>query len=129
SPDSRYPAHDSDAPAVSWSVSGNAPSGQSAGGTAGSMKESEYVQCNPGWQSSVGEKSVVVPSSSCSAAHIVSQPSPAQNLNTGTVKGCEVEPDAAPAVVLVVAVVLLPGMPLNLSPPSGSMCDQGASLG
>ncbi|MCI47170.1 hypothetical protein A2U01_0068411, partial [Trifolium medium] len=30
-PDSRYPAHDSGAPAVSWSVSKNAPTGQSAG--------------------------------------------------------------------------------------------------
>ncbi|MCI58988.1 hypothetical protein A2U01_0080243, partial [Trifolium medium] len=42
-----------------------------------------------------------------------------QNLNTGAAEGCEVEPDAAPAAVLVVAVVLLlPGLPLNLSPPS-----------
>ncbi|MCI90445.1 hypothetical protein A2U01_0111737, partial [Trifolium medium] len=31
SPDSRYPEHDSNAPAVSWSVSGSAQSGQSAG--------------------------------------------------------------------------------------------------
>ncbi|MCI97141.1 hypothetical protein A2U01_0118441, partial [Trifolium medium] len=30
-PDSRYPEHDSDVPAVSWSVSENAQSGQSAG--------------------------------------------------------------------------------------------------
>ncbi|MCI69864.1 hypothetical protein A2U01_0091127, partial [Trifolium medium] len=64
SPDSRYPVHDSSAPAVSWSVSENAPLGQSAGGTAGSMKESESRQCIPGWQPSVGEKSVVVPSPS-----------------------------------------------------------------
>ncbi|MCI97798.1 hypothetical protein A2U01_0119099, partial [Trifolium medium] len=62
SPDSRYPEHDSGAPAVSCYVSGNAPSGQSAGGTASSMKESEPGPCNPGWQPSVGEKSVVVPS-------------------------------------------------------------------
>ncbi|MCI72622.1 hypothetical protein A2U01_0093885, partial [Trifolium medium] len=34
-------------------------------------------------QPSVGEKSVVVPNLSCSAAHRESQPSPAQNLNTG----------------------------------------------
>ncbi|MCI83042.1 hypothetical protein A2U01_0104317, partial [Trifolium medium] len=34
SPDSKYPEHGSDAPAVSWSVSENAQSGQSAGGTA-----------------------------------------------------------------------------------------------
>ncbi|MCI66782.1 hypothetical protein A2U01_0088040, partial [Trifolium medium] len=31
-------------------------------------------------QPSVGEKSVVIPSPSCSAAHRESQPSPAQNL-------------------------------------------------
>ncbi|MCI51463.1 hypothetical protein A2U01_0072707, partial [Trifolium medium] len=58
-----------------------------------------------------------------------SQPSPAQNLNTGAAEGCEVEPDATPVVVLVVvgAVVLL--LPLNLSPPSESMCDRGVSQG
>ncbi|MCI95524.1 hypothetical protein A2U01_0116822, partial [Trifolium medium] len=53
----------------------------------------------------------------CSAAHRESQPSPAQNLNTGAAKGCEVEPDVAPAVVLaVVAVVLLllPVLPVTL---------------
>ncbi|MCI55820.1 hypothetical protein A2U01_0077071, partial [Trifolium medium] len=41
SPDSKYLEHDSDAPAVSWSVPENAPTGQSAGGTADSMTESE----------------------------------------------------------------------------------------
>ncbi|MCI34826.1 hypothetical protein A2U01_0056047, partial [Trifolium medium] len=82
SPDSKHPEHGSGAPAVSWSVSKNAPSGQSDGGTAGSMKESESEPCNPVWQPSVGAKSVVVPSPSCSAAHRESQPSPAQNLNT-----------------------------------------------
>ncbi|MCI57124.1 hypothetical protein A2U01_0078375, partial [Trifolium medium] len=72
------------------------------------MKESEYGPCNLGWQPSVGEKSVLVPSPSCSAAHIESQPFRAQNRNTNAVGGCEVEPDAAPVVVLVeVAVVLL----------------------
>ncbi|MCI83396.1 hypothetical protein A2U01_0104672, partial [Trifolium medium] len=39
--------HDSGAPAVSWSVSENAQTGQFAGGTAGSMKESESGPCNP----------------------------------------------------------------------------------
>ncbi|MCI40765.1 hypothetical protein A2U01_0061998, partial [Trifolium medium] len=39
--------------------------------------------CSPGWQPSVGEKSVVVPNPSCSAAHGESHPSPAQNLYTG----------------------------------------------
>ncbi|MCI51726.1 hypothetical protein A2U01_0072970, partial [Trifolium medium] len=42
-PYSRYPAHDYGAPAVSWSVSENTKSAQSAGGTAGSRKESESV--------------------------------------------------------------------------------------
>ncbi|MCI61091.1 hypothetical protein A2U01_0082347, partial [Trifolium medium] len=79
SPDSKYPEH--------GSVSENAPSGQYAGGTAGSMKESESRQCNPEWQPSVGVKSVVVPSPSCSAAQRESQPSPAQNLNTGAAEG------------------------------------------
>ncbi|MCI93733.1 hypothetical protein A2U01_0115031, partial [Trifolium medium] len=60
----------------------NAQSGQSAGGTTGSRRESEYVPGNPVWQPSVGEKSVVVPNPSCSAAG-----------------GCEVDPDAAPAVL------------------------------
>ncbi|MCI92868.1 hypothetical protein A2U01_0114165, partial [Trifolium medium] len=69
----------------------------SAGGTAGSTKESESGTCSPVWQSSVGEKSVVVPSPSYNAAHIDSQPSLAQNPNTGADGGCEVEPDAAPA--------------------------------
>ncbi|MCI90711.1 hypothetical protein A2U01_0112005, partial [Trifolium medium] len=47
-----------------------------------------------------------VPSPSCNAAHRGSQPSPAQNLYTGG--GCEVDPDAAAAVLpaVVVAVVL-----------------------
>ncbi|MCI83852.1 hypothetical protein A2U01_0105128, partial [Trifolium medium] len=70
----------------------NAQSGQSAGGTAGSRRES------------VGEKSVVVPNPSCNVAHKESQPSPAQNLNTVADGGCEVEPDAAPAVLLAVVV-------------------------
>ncbi|MCI84839.1 hypothetical protein A2U01_0106117, partial [Trifolium medium] len=35
------------------------------------------------------------------------QPSPVQNQNTGAAGGCEVEPDATSAVVLVVAVALL----------------------
>ncbi|MCI63874.1 hypothetical protein A2U01_0085131, partial [Trifolium medium] len=49
------------------------------------------------------------PNPSCNAAHRESQPSPAQNLYTGVAGGCEVEPDAAPAVLpaVVVAVVLL----------------------
>ncbi|MCI82000.1 hypothetical protein A2U01_0103274, partial [Trifolium medium] len=43
----------------------------------------------------------------------------AHNLNTGAVEGCKVEPDAAPATVLeVVVVVLLLVLPLNLSLPS-----------
>ncbi|MCI46835.1 hypothetical protein A2U01_0068076, partial [Trifolium medium] len=53
----------------------------------------------------------------CSAANRESQPSPAQNLNTGAAEGYEVELDAAPAVVLVVVtvvVLLLPVLPLTL---------------
>ncbi|MCI68892.1 hypothetical protein A2U01_0090153, partial [Trifolium medium] len=65
-PDSRCPTHDSGAPAVSWSVSENVQSAQSAGGTAGSRKESEFVPGYPVWQPSVGEKSMVVPNPSCS---------------------------------------------------------------
>ncbi|MCI93994.1 hypothetical protein A2U01_0115292, partial [Trifolium medium] len=57
-PDSKYPAHDSGAPADSWSVSENAQTDQSAGGTAGSMKESELELCNPEQQPSVGESSM-----------------------------------------------------------------------
>ncbi|MCI51103.1 hypothetical protein A2U01_0072347, partial [Trifolium medium] len=76
---------------------------------------------------SVGEKSVEVPSSSCSAAHRGSQLSPAQNQNTGAASGCKVEPDAAPAVLpaVVVAVVLLlqPELPVALSLPSERMYD------
>ncbi|MCI68632.1 hypothetical protein A2U01_0089893 [Trifolium medium] len=57
------------------------------------------------------------------------QPSPAQNQNTGAAGGCELEPDAAPVVVLavVVAVVLLllPGLPITPSMPSENMCDLG----
>ncbi|MCI31540.1 hypothetical protein A2U01_0052752, partial [Trifolium medium] len=83
SPDSIHPEHGSDVPAVSWSVAENAQSGQSDGDTAGSMKESESGPCSPVWQSSVGEKSVVIPSPSYNVAHIESQPSPAQNMNTG----------------------------------------------
>ncbi|MCI25215.1 hypothetical protein A2U01_0046404, partial [Trifolium medium] len=68
----------------------------------------------------------------CSAAHRESQPSPAQNPNTGAAKGCEVEPDAALAVLLAVVVVavvllLLPGLPLNLSMPSKNRSDQGVA--
>ncbi|MCI85672.1 hypothetical protein A2U01_0106951, partial [Trifolium medium] len=40
-PDPIYPAHDSGAPSASWSVSESTPTGQSAGGTAGSRTESE----------------------------------------------------------------------------------------
>ncbi|MCI98210.1 hypothetical protein A2U01_0119513, partial [Trifolium medium] len=61
--------HGSDAPAVSWSVSESAQSGQSAGGTADSRRESESAPCNPEQQSSVWESSVVIPSPSCSTAH------------------------------------------------------------
>ncbi|MCI57115.1 hypothetical protein A2U01_0078366, partial [Trifolium medium] len=70
----------------------NAQSGQSAGGTAGSRRESESVPGSPVWQPSVGEKSVEVSSPSYSAAHRGSQPSPAQNQNTGAAGGCKVEP-------------------------------------
>ncbi|MCI78246.1 hypothetical protein A2U01_0099516, partial [Trifolium medium] len=65
----------------------------------------------------VGEKSVVVPNPSCNAAHIKSQSSPAQNPNTSAAEGCEMDPDAAPAVLLaeVVAVaLLLPVLPATL---------------
>ncbi|MCI55437.1 hypothetical protein A2U01_0076688, partial [Trifolium medium] len=68
----------SDAPAVSWSVS----------------------ESGPADQPSVGERSVVIPSPSCSASHRESQPSPAHNMNTSAAEGCKVEPDAAPAAVL-----------------------------
>ncbi|MCI55539.1 hypothetical protein A2U01_0076790, partial [Trifolium medium] len=73
--DSRYPAHESGAPAASWSVSESAPTGQSTGDTAGSRRESKFVLGSPVWQPSVGEKSVEIPSSSCSAAHRESRPS------------------------------------------------------
>ncbi|MCI66827.1 hypothetical protein A2U01_0088085, partial [Trifolium medium] len=59
---------------------------------------------------------------SCNAAHRESQPSLAQNLNNGAAGGCEVEPDAAPAVLLAV-VLLLPRLPVNPSLPSGKMYD------
>ncbi|MCI84050.1 hypothetical protein A2U01_0105326, partial [Trifolium medium] len=59
----------------------------------------------------VGEKSVVVPNPSCNAAHRESRPSPAQNLNTGANEGCEVDPDAAPALLLAVVLLLLPELP------------------
>ncbi|MCI61860.1 hypothetical protein A2U01_0083117, partial [Trifolium medium] len=68
-PDSKHPEHGSDAPVVSWFVSENAQPGQSAGGTADSMTESEPKLCNPEQQPSVGESSVVIPSPSCSTAH------------------------------------------------------------
>ncbi|MCI58578.1 hypothetical protein A2U01_0079833, partial [Trifolium medium] len=72
-------------------------------------RESESVPGSYVWQPSVGEKSVVIPSPPCNAAHRESQPSPAHNLNTGANGGCEEGPDAAPAVLpaVVVAVVLL----------------------
>ncbi|MCI66107.1 hypothetical protein A2U01_0087365, partial [Trifolium medium] len=55
-----------------------------------------------------------------------SQPSPAQNLNTGAGGGCEVELDAAPAVLLavvVVVVLLLSGLLVTPSLPSENMYD------
>ncbi|MCI91859.1 hypothetical protein A2U01_0113154, partial [Trifolium medium] len=60
---------DSGAPAVLWSVSENGQSGQFAGGTAGSKKESEYAPCNPEQQPSVGESSAIIPSPSYSTGH------------------------------------------------------------
>ncbi|MCI93832.1 hypothetical protein A2U01_0115130, partial [Trifolium medium] len=57
-PDSIYPAHDSGAPTTSWSVSESVQTGQSAGGTAGSMMESKPELYNPEQQPSVGESSV-----------------------------------------------------------------------
>ncbi|MCI65277.1 hypothetical protein A2U01_0086535, partial [Trifolium medium] len=71
--------------------------------------------------------SVVIPSPSCNAAHRESQPSQAQNLNTGADGGCEVEPNAAPAVlpaVVVVVVLLLPVLHVTPSLPSERMYDQ-----
>ncbi|MCI54405.1 hypothetical protein A2U01_0075655, partial [Trifolium medium] len=56
-----------------------------------------------------------------SAAHRELQPSLTHNLNIGAAEGCEVEPDAAPATVLevvVVVVLLLPLQPVNLFAPS-----------
>ncbi|MCI47000.1 hypothetical protein A2U01_0068241, partial [Trifolium medium] len=41
----------------------------------------------------MGERNVVIPSPSCSAAHRKTQPSLAHNRNTGAAEGCEVEPD------------------------------------
>ncbi|MCI83569.1 hypothetical protein A2U01_0104845, partial [Trifolium medium] len=70
-------------------VSENAQSCQSAGGTAGSRRESKSVLGSHVWQPSVREKSVEVPSPSCSAAHRELQPSPAQNQNNGAAGGCE----------------------------------------
>ncbi|MCI39170.1 hypothetical protein A2U01_0060401, partial [Trifolium medium] len=79
------------------------------------MTESEPELCNPEQQSSVGEKSAVAPNPSCSAAHRESQPSAAHNLNNGAAGGCEVDPDAAfavlPAVVVAVVLMLLPELP------------------
>ncbi|MCI57882.1 hypothetical protein A2U01_0079133, partial [Trifolium medium] len=68
-PDSKYPAHDSGAPAISWSVSENAQTGQSARGTAGSMRESGPELCSPEQQPSEGESSVVIPSPFCNTGH------------------------------------------------------------
>ncbi|MCI61152.1 hypothetical protein A2U01_0082409, partial [Trifolium medium] len=64
---------------------------------------------------SVGERSVVIPSPSCSAAYRESQPSPTHNLNIGAAEGCDVEPDAADDVEseVVVVVLLLRVLPLN----------------
>ncbi|MCI74847.1 hypothetical protein A2U01_0096111, partial [Trifolium medium] len=51
----------------------------------------------------------------------------AQNLNTGADRGCEVEPDAASAVLLAVVVVvvllLLPVLPVSPALPSGRKYD------
>ncbi|MCI88045.1 hypothetical protein A2U01_0109331, partial [Trifolium medium] len=47
------------------------------------MRESEPELCNPEQQPSAGVKSVVIPNTSCSAAHKESQPSPAHNQNSG----------------------------------------------
>ncbi|MCI78836.1 hypothetical protein A2U01_0100107, partial [Trifolium medium] len=57
-PDSKHREHGSDAPLASWSVSESAQTGQSAGGTVGSRRESESVLCSPEHQPSVGESSV-----------------------------------------------------------------------
>ncbi|MCI57816.1 hypothetical protein A2U01_0079067, partial [Trifolium medium] len=92
-----------------------AQSGQSAGGTADSRMESESAPGSPEQQPSVGESSVVIHSSSYSTGHTYTQPSPAQNLNTGAGGGCEVEPDVAdavlPAEVVAVVLLLLPLLP------------------
>ncbi|MCI81074.1 hypothetical protein A2U01_0102346, partial [Trifolium medium] len=61
-PGSKHPEHCSDAPSASSSVSENAPTGPSAGGTAGSMMEPGLELCSPEQQPSVGESSVVIPS-------------------------------------------------------------------
>ncbi|MCI92202.1 hypothetical protein A2U01_0113498, partial [Trifolium medium] len=61
--------HDSGAPAASWSVSKSAQTGQSAGSTAGSRRESESAPCNPEQQLSVGESNVVIPSPSYNTGH------------------------------------------------------------
>ncbi|MCI68831.1 hypothetical protein A2U01_0090092, partial [Trifolium medium] len=52
-----------------------------------------------------------------------------QNLNTGADGGCEVEPDAAHAVMMVVVVVLLLllGLPVTPSLPSENTCDLGVA--
>ncbi|MCI97764.1 hypothetical protein A2U01_0119065, partial [Trifolium medium] len=50
-------------------VSESGQSGQSAGGTAGSMRESEYELCSPEQQPSVGESNVVIPSPSDNTGH------------------------------------------------------------
>ncbi|MCI48111.1 hypothetical protein A2U01_0069354, partial [Trifolium medium] len=63
---------------------------------------------------------------SCSAAHRESQPSPTHNQNSGAAGECEVESDAALAVlpaVVVVVVLLLPGLPVTPSLPSEKMYD------
>ncbi|MCI65651.1 hypothetical protein A2U01_0086909, partial [Trifolium medium] len=47
-----------------------------------------------------------------------------QNLNTGADGGCEVDPDVAPAVVVDVVLLLLPGLPVNPALPAERKYDQ-----
>ncbi|MCI88937.1 hypothetical protein A2U01_0110225, partial [Trifolium medium] len=71
-----------------------------------SRRESGPELYSPEQQPSVGVRSVVIPSPSCSAARRESQPSPAHNQNSDAAGGCEVDPDAAVLPAVVVAVVL-----------------------
>ncbi|MCI96338.1 hypothetical protein A2U01_0117638, partial [Trifolium medium] len=61
------------------------------------------------------------------------QPSPAQNLNTGADGGCKVESDAAvlpTVVVVVVLLLLLPELPINPTLPAERKYDlEVAQLG